>query len=318
MDLNSVFSFPIKYTEHLNHVKLTSMPDIRPRVVRISVTDGDATDSSSDDESEMFGRHRVKKFVNEISIEPSCSGEGNRIWGLNRSARTGLRRSTGKCGVPSRNRRSTKVSTGKKFRGVRQRPWGKWAAEIRDPLRRVRLWLGTYDTAEEAAMVYDNAAIQLRGPDALTNFTTQQTKSFTEKCSGYNSGEESNNNICSPTSVLRCPSPPIEEAQSQIPSEPDNSCVSENFSSEFSDFSSCSDTFIPDDIFAFETSIPTLFDEMGLQNQTNFFSNDSFFNGVFHSPVEEIGFRFEYPTSPSDDFFQDFSDVFGSDPLVAL
>lgn len=321
MDFDSLFGLPVKFTEHRNHVKLASVPEIAPRLVRISVTDADATDSSSDDENEMFGRHRVKKFVNEITIEPSCSGEGNGIWGVNRSARTGRRRSPGKCGVPSRNRRSVKVPDGKKFRGVRQRPWGKWAAEIRDPLRRVRLWLGTYDTAEEAAMVYDNAAIQLRGPDALTNFTTQPTK----KCSGYNSGEESNNNICSPTSVLRCPSPPNEEAQSQLPGEPDISCVSENFSSEFSDFSSCSDTFIPHDIFAFEASIPTLFDdELGLQHQTNFLGDDGFFNGVFHSTVEETGsgfgygFGFEYPTPPSDDYFQDFSDVFGSDPLVAL
>ncbi|XP_022958372.1 ethylene-responsive transcription factor CRF2-like [Cucurbita moschata] len=317
MDFDSVFDLPVKFTEHRNHVKLSSMPEITPRVVRISFTDGDATDSSSDDENEMFGRRRVKKFVNEITIEPSCSGEGNGIWGVNRSARNGRRRSSGKCGVSSRSRRSVKMPDGKKFRGVRQRPWGKWAAEIRDPLRRVRVWLGTYDTAEEAAMVYDNAAIQLRGPDALTNFTTQSPK----KCSAYDSGEESNNNICSPTSVLRCPSPPNEEAQSQLPGEPDNSSVSENFSSEFSDFSSYSDTFIPDDIFAFESSIPTLLDdEIGLHHQTNFFGDDSFFNGVFHSPIEEtgFGFGFEYPTPPTDDFFQDFSDVFGSDPLVAL
>ncbi|KAL9366130.1 hypothetical protein Peur_037329 [Populus x canadensis] len=73
-----------------------------------------------------------------------------------------------------RGRRKPSSRGHHRFVGVRQRPSGRWVAEIKDSLQKVRLWLGTFDTAEDAARAYDDAARALRGANARTNFELPQ------------------------------------------------------------------------------------------------------------------------------------------------
>lgn len=176
---------------------------LQQKLVRIIVTDADATDSSSEDELILRSRTGVRREVREITIES--------YYVLDRSSDSPVSEICKKRNPRSRRSNSSRRN---KFRGVRQRPWGRWAAEVRDPIRQKRIWLGTFDTAEEAAAVYDRAALELQGPKAATNFSGGGGVSTADDKREDGLELPKTTAVWSPASVLHCEngvSTPIDE-----------------------------------------------------------------------------------------------------------
>ncbi|KVI05312.1 AP2/ERF domain-containing protein [Cynara cardunculus var. scolymus] len=147
-----------------------------PRKIRVILSDPDATDSSSDEGGDSE-RSSPRRIVHEIVLGVRAGDkDGDEV--LKRSDSVDQTQ-------PER----------KRFRGVRLRKWGKWCSEIRDPFSKKRIWLGTYETAEEALNVYNAKKEEFRFRERQSGQNQPKTRTESKKQSSIRVSKGVNNSL---------------------------------------------------------------------------------------------------------------------------
>ncbi|OMO56389.1 ethylene-responsive transcription factor CRF4 [Corchorus olitorius] len=298
---------PIKYTEHKNVTKIFRKPSSKPkkfcpdnisdipRIVRVSVTDPDATDSSSDEEADFFGRQRVKRYVNEINVETTADAAS----AISNNSR---KRTAAAADVTTPYRRPLKLSSSNaiKLRGPDAltnfvNPPAKENNEKPDNINVASV--SGYESGDESSH-------NLSSPTSVLNFRTQ-------------SSEE--------TAVE--PEKPVQELQEEESKPPPvqekmvlKECQGEtetNLPDDLGDYNLSLDFPFLDEFFNIPVLGLSLFDDTAtILPDSSVFSDD--LSEMLLDTPQDFGCSSSSSISQVDDYFEDIGDLFFSDPLVAL